>query len=130
MTLTYVGRLEPERLDREALALEPQGPDDTEPPLLLEPNYLLSSRSAWYPQNIVSDYARARIRVRVPPSYTVVASGRATPGDVSLAGHPIAHVQPRHFAADFLQADHVDRIRGQPLVPARLRADPRGHVPG
>ena len=81
MTFTYSGRLEPERLDREALALEPQMGDDTEPPLLIEPNFLLSSRSAWYPQNVVSDYSRARIRIRVPAGYTAIASGRAAPGD-------------------------------------------------
>ena len=49
-----------------------------------EPNFLLSSRAAWYPQNVITDYARARIRVTVPEAYGCVASGQLSPGDVSL----------------------------------------------
>ena len=46
----------------------------------LEPNFLLSSRSAWYPQNVVTDYARARmIRRRYTgqaPGSVLVTMGR------------------------------------------------------
>jgi hypothetical protein len=87
LDIAYSGRVPTQGLDRETVALEPQqGGDDSEPDSLIqsEPNFLLSSRSAWYPQNVVTDYARARIRVTVPEGYGCVASGQLTPTDVSL----------------------------------------------
>ncbi len=86
LDIAYSGRLPTQALDRETVALEPQQGDDTEPEPLIpsEPNFLLSSRSAWYPQNVVTDYARARIRVTVPEGFGCVASGQLTPSDVSL----------------------------------------------
>jgi len=84
--IAYSGRLPTQALDRETVSLEAQQDDDTEtdPLVRSEPNFLLSSRAAWYPQNVVTDYARARIRVTVPEGYGCVASGQLTPGDVSL----------------------------------------------
>jgi hypothetical protein len=86
LDIVYSGRVPTQALDRETVALEPQQGDDTEPEPLIqsEPNFLLSSRSAWYPQNVVTDYARARIRVTVPEGFGCVASGQLTPTDVSL----------------------------------------------
>ena len=92
LDIAYSGRLPSQALDRETVALEPDPQDQQEnvPPepseltMTLEPNFLLSSRSAWYPQNVVTDYARARIRVTVPDAYGVVASGQLSPGEVSL----------------------------------------------
>jgi hypothetical protein len=88
LDIAYTGRLPSQGLDRETVALDGQQQDDdndTTPDLVqLEPNFLLSSRSAWYPQNVVTDYARARIHVTVPEIYGVVGSGQLTPGDVSL----------------------------------------------
>jgi hypothetical protein len=50
-----------------------------------EPNFLLSNRSYWYPQNTVSDYATASLRITVPQGYTCVASGDlGTDNDVTL----------------------------------------------
>ena len=40
-----------------------------------EPSYLLSSRSYWYPQNTVTEYATATLRITVPPGYAAVGSG-------------------------------------------------------
>jgi hypothetical protein len=84
--IAYSGRLPTQALDRETVSLEAQQDDDTEtdPLMKSEPNFLLSSRAAWYPQNVVTDYARARIRITVPEGYGCVASGELTPGDVSL----------------------------------------------
>jgi hypothetical protein len=87
LDIRYSGRIPTQTLDRETITLEPQqGGDDSEPDALIqsEPNFLLSSRSAWYPQNVVTDYARARIRVTVPEGSGCVASGQLTPTDVSL----------------------------------------------
>jgi hypothetical protein len=85
LTITYGGRLEPQTPDREALTLldgDPQGRGDEPPPLMIaaEPSYLYSSRSFWYPQAPVSDYATARIRIAVPPGIDCVASGELEAG--------------------------------------------------
>jgi hypothetical protein len=83
LTISYAGRLEPQTPDREALALFDQGqarsPDD-QMTITAEPSYLYSSRSFWYPQAPVSDYATARIRISVPTSVDCVASGELEPG--------------------------------------------------
>src|SRR6185436_16686832 len=75
--IVYSGRIPSQALDRETVAVEAQD-DDTDIDSLLrsEPNFLLSSRSAWYPQNVVTDYARARIRVTVRDAAST-AGGRA-----------------------------------------------------
>jgi len=83
LMVSYSGRIPSQTLDRETVALEAQD-DDAESLISTEPNFLLSSRSAWYPQNVITDYARARIRVTVPDGYECVGSGQLTPGDVSL----------------------------------------------
>jgi hypothetical protein len=49
-----------------------------------EPSFLYSSRSFWYPQAVVSDYATARIRLSVPATYEAVASGELEPGFPTL----------------------------------------------
>src|SRR5258706_3893043 len=89
LVVAYSGRIPSQALDRETVALEAQD-DDAEPATSSEPNFLLSSRSAWYPQNVITDYARARIRVTVPDGYEGVGSGQLTPGDVSLRDVAIA----------------------------------------
>ena len=83
LLVSYSGRIPSQTLDRETVTLEAQD-DDAESLISTEPNFLLSSRSAWYPQNVITDYARARIRVTVPDGYECVGSGQLTPGDVSL----------------------------------------------
>ena len=83
LTIAYAGRLEPQTPDREALALEPdlQGRTEEQPLLITaEPSALYSSRSYWYPQAPVSDYATARIRISVPPAVDCVASGELEAG--------------------------------------------------
>jgi hypothetical protein len=89
LVITYRGRMPSQALDRETVTLEAQD-DDVEPLIPSEPNFLLSSRSAWYPQNVITDYARARIRVTVPDGYGCVGSGQLTPGDVSLRDAAVA----------------------------------------
>ena len=83
LTITYAGRLEPQTPDREALALLGDGQpprDDVALMISAEPSYLYSSRSFWYPQSTVSDYATARLRLSVPPSLDCVASGELEAG--------------------------------------------------
>jgi hypothetical protein len=84
LTIIYAGRLEPQSADREAIALlDPdQGRATDDQPMMLaaEPSFLYSSRSYWYPQATVSDYATARIRISVPPAVDCVASGELESG--------------------------------------------------
>jgi len=87
LTIAYAGRLEPQAPDREALALADQGQaraDDSPMVLAAEPSYLYSSRSYWYPQGTVTDYATARIRIAVPTTIECVGSGELEPGFPAL----------------------------------------------
>jgi hypothetical protein len=72
--VSYSGRLEPQSLEREAIAV--QRTQDVEPlQLRLEPQYVYSNRSYWHPQSPVTDYATAQLRITVPADFDVVASG-------------------------------------------------------
>jgi peptidase M1-like protein len=94
VTIAYAGRLEPQTPDREALALEQNRPVEDLPAFTPEASYLYSSRSFWYPQAPVSDYATARIRLSVPPTIDCVASGELEPGFPTLITPP-GSTQPR-----------------------------------
>ena len=77
--VSYGGRLEPQQIDREGLVLDQQGNVQREELVIpIEPQYIYSNRSYWYPQSTVTDYATSSMRVTVPPEFDVVASGRET----------------------------------------------------
>jgi Peptidase family M1 domain len=78
LSIAYAGRLEPQTPERETLALDQIVQD--EGVISAEPSFLYSSRSYWYPQAPVTDYATARIRITVPSSVECVASGALEPG--------------------------------------------------
>jgi hypothetical protein len=80
LVINYTGQLPAQELDVDTVQVsrEAQGPGESQP-VLTEPNFLLSNRSFWYPQNPVPDYATATIRVTVPPGYGCVASGQPVP---------------------------------------------------
>ena len=87
LIVAYAGRLQSQNNLDESIALEQNRtaqPDDIQvvPP---EQKWLFSNRSNWYPQNQVSDYASARLRITVPSEYAVVASGIAEPGSPMVA---------------------------------------------
>jgi hypothetical protein len=86
LTITYAGRIAPQLIDREAIAVDVTGQDptgDQTPPVLLQPSYLYSNRSYWYPQSESNGFATATVRVRVPPNYTCAGSGEP---DVAATG--------------------------------------------
>jgi len=108
LTVTYAGRLTRQSIQDESLDLSsiarrdefvrgateaPQrgGQPDDIPQVPPEPKWLFSNRNYWYPQNQVSDYATARIRITVPLEYSVVGSGIADPGSPTAA--PAAAVE-------------------------------------
>jgi hypothetical protein len=100
LTVTYSGRLARQNIQDESIA--PSGdsstaalsatgeqqrnsqPDDV-PMVSAEPKWLFSNRNYWYPQNQVTDYATARIRLTVPMEYSVVASGILGDGSPAAA---------------------------------------------
>lgn len=74
LLITYSGQVEPQTIDDEALQSGEAVRDDFVI-ISAEPNFLLSSRSYWYPQNPIVDYATGTLRVIVPEGYGCVASG-------------------------------------------------------
>jgi hypothetical protein len=89
ITVSYSGRLLRQNILDESVSVGgAQGqrnaqPDDI-PTVPAEPKWLFSNRNYWYPQNQVTDFATARIRLTVPADYRVVASG------ITEAGSPAA----------------------------------------
>ena len=86
LQVVYGGRIEPQELDREAIAFDPQ--DQERIVVLPEPRYIYSNRSYWYPQATVADYATARLEITVPADYDAVASGTPA-GPPSRAAGPV-----------------------------------------
>jgi hypothetical protein len=87
LTIAYAGRLEPQAPERETIGPfeeQQRSGEDVSMMLQPEPSYLYSSRSYWYPQAPVSDYATARLHLSVPPGIDCVASGELEPGFPTL----------------------------------------------
>ena len=98
LMITYSGRLARQGILDESLLVDgigggkesPEGqqrnsqPDDV-PIVPAEPKWLFSNRNYWYPQNQVTDYATARLRLAVPAEYNVVASGILDEGSPTVA---------------------------------------------
>jgi hypothetical protein len=80
LLVTYSGRVTPQEISDEGLQ---EGDSRRDDPLLIppEPNVLLSSRTYWYPQNPIADYATGTLRVILPEGYGVAASGQLRMGD-------------------------------------------------
>ena len=71
--------------DAAAIAQQRNSQPDDVPLVPPEPKWLYSNRNYWYPQNQVTDFATARIRVAVPIEYGVVASGIPEEGSPTAA---------------------------------------------
>ena len=94
LTIAYSGRLERQRIQDETLGVwtatgsavadQRSQPDDI-PFVPPEPKWLFSNRNYWHPQNQVTDYATARVRLTVPHEYYVVSSGILDAGSPSPA---------------------------------------------
>jgi len=79
LIVTYDGRLTTQDLDVDTVTVAGDPGQDGQPQFPIEPHYLLSNRTYWYPQNPVWDFATATIRVTVPDGYRAVASGELLP---------------------------------------------------
>ncbi len=91
LRIDYSGRLEPQRSERETIDFGQQGPGlsstgDESTLQRVEPSFLYSNRSYWYPQPMVTDYATATIQLSIPTSYSCVASGEPTSDSPVLVG--------------------------------------------
>jgi hypothetical protein len=82
LTVIYTGRLDPQAPERETVAMAQGRSGQEELPMQMMPetSTLYSSRSFWYPQAPVSDYATATLRITIPASLDCVASGDLQPG--------------------------------------------------
>ena len=85
LSVTYGGRVPPQALDREAIEIGMRQ-EMRESYIPIEPNYIYSNRSYWYPQSTVTDYAPARLRITVPSDFKVVATGEPAPATAPPAG--------------------------------------------
>ncbi len=84
LLINYAGRIVPQEISDETVQTSGQGNEDG-PYIPGERNLLLSNRSFWYPQNPITDYATATLRIIVPEGYSCVASGEPKhSSDVSL----------------------------------------------
>ena len=103
LRVAYSGRLEPSEMDREAIDLsdllleQNQQPDRDVVTIPLEPRYIYSNNSYWYPQSTVSDYALATLRITVPSEYEVVASGVQAGAPRALAPLPAGQRPQKTF---------------------------------
>ena len=74
LLVSYGGRLESQDVEDESVQTGDGRADSAL--IATEPNFLLSSRAYWYPQNPIVDYATGTLRVIVPEGYGCVASGQ------------------------------------------------------
>src|SRR5262249_50232125 len=75
LVVTYGGRLPPQSVEREAIAVQQDQQQREEVSIPAEPQWTYSNRSYWYPQAAVTDYATSRVSLTVPFEYDVVATG-------------------------------------------------------
>lgn len=91
LKVNYSGRIIKQSIQDESIAVQRASQPDDIPVVPLEPKWLFSNRNYWYPQNQVSDYATAHMRITVPMEYVVVASGVTELG--SPAAAPAATIE-------------------------------------
>ena len=80
LEFTYGGRLPAVPPEREALDLQP----NEYPTMPSQPSYIYTGRSGWYPHGQVTDYATASLTLRVPDSFSAVASGALDEGSPTI----------------------------------------------
>ena len=114
LNVLYSGRVQPQELDREAIA----SPQDTQESaqLPMEPRYLYSHRAYWYPQSPVSDYATMRLSVTAPAAFDIVASGASVGAPVPPPGVTSGQEPRRMFV---FESDRP--VRYLAFVATRLR---------
>jgi hypothetical protein len=127
LVITYGGRLPPQGFDREAVTVQQDRVQEDAIQIPVEPQFLYSNRSYWYPQATVTDYATARLTITVPGEFDVVASGTlqapatimpAAPGARARKKFVFEAAQPTRYLSCL-----VSRFVSVPTVPLTLRDD-------
>jgi hypothetical protein len=138
--IAYRGRLNPQPLDREAIAVQGQiiGQENTELVVVPEPRFLYSNRVQWYPQGSVSDYATAELRLSVPSEFQVVATGTPKGSTVGEGppGGPSRSIRTATYSTDrpvrylsFVISRFVPISRSTVKVPSIAPANGNGGEP-
>jgi hypothetical protein len=101
LTIIYTGRLSSQAVDRESLALAQQADGGPRFDIagLMEPSYLYSNRSYWYPQPGISGYATATLRITVPDPFECVASGTLSEDSPRIAERDALRWKTYEFVA-------------------------------
>jgi hypothetical protein len=147
LTISYGGRLVPQALDRESIRVSPDEQDPQVPidaiQIVPEPLYAYSTRSAWYPQSNVTDYATGRMKLTVPGKYQLVSNGRVTgssdtpvpggrssPPEVDHTVQLVVDRPVRYLAVAISRLPSAGRARADvPAIASSLLA-PEDHEPG
>lgn len=121
LTVAYSGRLDRQNNLDESIALQNRNSQPDEivavPP---EQKWLFSNRSYWYPQNQVTDYASARVRLTVPSEFAVVASGIAEPGSPVAAPPAVLENSSRSVARATYSFSSPQPLRYLAFVVSRM----------
>jgi len=127
LVITYGGRLPPQGVDREAISVDQERVQEDSVQIPLEPQFLYSNRSYWYPQSPVTDYATGKLTITVPGEFDVVASGTpqgpatmmpAAPGMRGRKRFVFEATKPTRYFACL-----VSRFLPMPPVQLKLRDD-------
>jgi hypothetical protein len=133
LTIVYGGRLQPQSIDREALNLQEGDARAQREEIVMpvEPHFVYSNRSFWYPQGTVTDYATAVLTIVVPADFDVVASGTPrgqpsqvaplTPGQRPAKQFVFETTKPARYLACI-----ISRFRGMDAVPLNLPTSDEG----
>jgi hypothetical protein len=126
LVVTYGGRLPPQGFDREAVTID-QDRQEEAVVIPVEPQFLYSNRSYWYPQSTVTDYATANLTITVPAEFDVVASGTprglatvmpAAPGARGRKKYVFDAAQPTRYLSCL-----ISRFQFAQPIPLKLRDD-------
>ena len=88
LDVAYSGRLPPQMIGREAIAVQGQTQIPQPDPSLIatpEARFMYSNQQPWYPQGVASDYGTAQLRLTVPAEYQIVATGKMIGSSVTAA---------------------------------------------
>lgn len=127
LEIAYAGRLLPQGIDREAVTAAQDRIQEDSVSIPVEPQFLYSNRSYWYPQSPVTDYATGRLSFTVPGEFDVIASG-VPQGAPTLTPAGPGGGPRKTFVFDALQPTRyfaylVSRFQSRPPAPLELRDD-------
>ena len=143
LVLTYSGLLRAQGLDEAWIGTNRPQPFPVGEVALfgvVEPRYVYSNRSYWYPQSLVTDYATATLQLTVPADFSVVASGDPAaesmtilPGTADTAAKEYTFITPqpaRYLSSLIARFVPASPSRQVTLGSAGVRREERRSQPG